>query len=473
MMPESYVYEGNKPTRHGDMTVETQGMAPIPEDQRYGASWRNFTVWFASNLEMSSVFTGTLAVTIGLGFWPGLIAIVIGIVLGALPVAYLTTWGPKTGMGQLPLARLPFGKTIALPAAVQWLSTLAWDSLVGIFGGQAAQSLFHIPFFVGVIIVLAIEGAVGFLGYEFIHQLQKWASLVLAILFVLLSVKILQHGTFSSHNSVTGAAAVGTFVLMTTIAFSGSFSWASYAADYSRYQHKGTDPRPVAIWTLLALSLSYIWTYAIGAAGAKLLVNQTATGVRTLVGGGLIGVLALLAIILGTIASNSMNDYSGSLALQSGGIKIRRQWSALIGTFFAFFLILWLNHGDTSAKFQNILLFASYWIAPFLAIILVDWFYVRSTLSEGRLRTLMDFSRLASGWSAAVALVLGFLAMIPFMDTNLIVGTFAKKLDGADISFYVGFVVGGIIYMILRRIENPDVPSLNQSAPVSESDAAA
>ncbi len=462
-MPESYIYEGNKPRSQGDITLETQGMAPIPESERYGASWRNFTVWFSSNLQMSGVFTGTLAITLGLGFWPGFIAIVVGIILGALPVAYLTTWGPKTGMGQLPFARLPFGKTITLPAAVQWLSTLAWDSLVGIFGGQAAQSLFHIPFFLGVIIVLAIEGAVAFFGYEFIHQLQKWASLVLALLFILLSWKILEHGTFAMHNSVRGGAAVGTFVLMTTIAFSGSFSWASYAADYSRYQRKDTNPKPIALWTLLSLSVSYIWTYAIGAAGAKLLTNQTASGVRILVGGGFVGVLALLAIVVGTIASNSMNDYSGSLALQSGGIRVRRQWSALIGTVFAFFLILWLNHGNTSAKFENVLLFASYWIAPFLAVILIDWIYVRSSLSEKRLRALMDFSRLANGWSAAVALVVGFLAMIPFMDTNLVYGAISKKLDGADISFYVGFVVAGIVYAILRRVEKPTAPVVETS----------
>src|ERR1039457_5526561 len=116
------------------MVLESHGMAPIPEEQRYGASWRNFTVWFAPNMELSGIFTGTLAFTIGLGFWLGLIAIALGVVLGSLPVALLATWGPKTGMGQLPLARLPFGKTIALPAAVQWLSSVAWDALVGLFG---------------------------------------------------------------------------------------------------------------------------------------------------------------------------------------------------------------------------------------------------------------------------------------------------------------------------------------------------
>jgi len=142
-------FHGTRPRHDGHMVLESHGMAPIPEEQRYGASWRNFTVWFAPNLELSGIFTGTLAFTIGLGFWLGFLAIALGVVLGALPVALLATWGPKTGMGQLPLARLPFGKTIALPAGVQWLSSVAWDALVGLFGAQAAQLLFHIPFFVG------------------------------------------------------------------------------------------------------------------------------------------------------------------------------------------------------------------------------------------------------------------------------------------------------------------------------------
>jgi NCS1 family nucleobase:cation symporter-1 len=150
-------------------------MATNPEDARYGASWRNFTVWFAPNMQLSGVFVGTLAITLGLGFWS--FAIVIGIILGALPVAYLTLWGPKTGMGHLPLARLPFGKTISVPAAVQWLSSVACDGLVGLFAGEAAQLFFHVPFFVGVLIVLVLEGAIGFLDYEVIHHAQKWGSL--------------------------------------------------------------------------------------------------------------------------------------------------------------------------------------------------------------------------------------------------------------------------------------------------------
>ena len=168
------VFEGNRPRGTGDIsTVESQGIAPIPISDRYGSTWRNLTIWFAPNINVSGLFTGSLAVLLGLGFWPAVIAVVLGTVLGSLPVALLARWGPLTGMGQLPLARLPFGKTIAIPALVQWLSTIAWDALVGLFGAEAMQSLFHIPFAFGAIIILVLEGVMGFMGYEIIHQFRS------------------------------------------------------------------------------------------------------------------------------------------------------------------------------------------------------------------------------------------------------------------------------------------------------------
>ena len=137
---------------------------------------------------------------------------------------------------------------------VQWLSSVAWDGLVGLFGGEAAQLFFHVPFFVGILIVLALEGAIGFLGYEFIHQAQKWGSMLLGVLYVILSWRILDKGNLPMHGSVHGSMAVAMFVLMSTIAFSGSFSWASYAADYSRYQKKDSPSVPIFFWTLGGLA---------------------------------------------------------------------------------------------------------------------------------------------------------------------------------------------------------------------------
>jgi NCS1 family nucleobase:cation symporter-1 len=101
---------GTMPGRENDLrTLETRGMAPIPADNRYGGLLRVFTVWFTPNLVGAAFFIGTLATAsfVGVGFKLGLTAIVIGTVIGSLPAAYMCSWGPRTGVAQLPLARIP------------------------------------------------------------------------------------------------------------------------------------------------------------------------------------------------------------------------------------------------------------------------------------------------------------------------------------------------------------------------------
>jgi len=449
---ELRVYEGVRPTRTGDTALESQGMAPIPEEHRYGGVYRMFTVWFTPNMELSGVFTGTLAVVFGLGFGLGLVAIIVGTIFGSLPVAILCTWGPRTGTAQVPLARLPFGKTIVLPGTVQWLSSIAWDALVGLFGGQAAQLLFHVPFWIGVAIVLVLEGAVSVYGYEFVHRLQEWGSAILIVLFVVLSVRIFQHHIVLPHDTVHGGTLVAAFVLMVTISLSAGLSWASYASDYSRYM-KPTTSRAGIFWlTLAGLTASYVWVETIGLAGASVLSDQTAAGVRTLMGGGFLGVLALIAIVFGSITSNSMNDYTGSLAFQALGARVRRPIIAAVVAVIAFAAILWMNAGDTSGKFENLLLFTSYWIAPFCAIVMIDWHYNKDRYTPSFLRGALAFRRLGNGWPAIVAFVVAFGIMVPFMNTSIVVGPIANALQGADLAFYVGFVVAGVLYYVLRRI---------------------
>jgi nucleobase:cation symporter-1, NCS1 family len=448
---ELSIFDGVRPSRSGDLALESQGMAPIPDGARYGAVWRMFTVWFTPNMELSGVFAGTLAVLLGLGFWPGLAAIIVGTVIGSVPVALLCTWGPQTGTGQVPLARLPFGKTIVVPGTVQWLSSIAWDALVGLFGGQAAALLLGIPFWAGVAMVLAVEGVVSVYGYEFVHRLQSWGAAILVILFVVLTVRIFQNHIVLPVNTVHGSALAGAFVLMTTIALSQGISWATYASDYSRYL-RSSSSRPAIFWlTIGGLTVSYVWVQAIGLGAASVLANQTVAGVRTLMGGGPLGVLALVAIAFGSITSNSMNDYTGSLAFQALGARVRRPLTAALVAVLAFAAILWMHAADTAGRFENILLFVGYWIAPFCAIVMIDWHDHKDRYRPSLLRVALSFRDLRAGWPALVAFVLAFAAMVPFMNTSVIEGPAARALHGADIAFYVGFIAAGFLYYWLRR----------------------
>jgi purine-cytosine permease-like protein len=108
---------------------------------------RVFTIWFTPNLVSAAFFVGVLAVDLNLGFALGTAAIVVGTVPGAMLVSVMCTWGPRTGLGQLPLARLQFGRTVALPGLLMWGSTIAWDAINAIFG--AAVPFMDTSLFVG------------------------------------------------------------------------------------------------------------------------------------------------------------------------------------------------------------------------------------------------------------------------------------------------------------------------------------
>jgi len=252
---EAPTFGGRMPAGSGDMAIETHGIKPIPEDNRYGTPRRLFTVWFAPQLTMTGVFTGSLAIVFGLGFWLGLLAMVIGTVLGSLPVAYLSTWGPRTGTGQLPASRMAFGGMVVLPAVVQWLSSIAWDGLVGLFGGEALAALLHTPFWVGVVIVLALQGIVGIFGYELIHRVEAVMTVVLIVTFAVLTIKLLSGHQVVTAPAVHHADLAGAFVLEVTVALSLAISWASYASDYSRYLPAST-PRSRSSGTASAASCS-------------------------------------------------------------------------------------------------------------------------------------------------------------------------------------------------------------------------
>ncbi|WSV07483.1 cytosine permease [Streptomyces sp. NBC_01020] len=447
------VFDGRMPAQPGDLRIEARGIAPVPGHHRYGGPGRLFTVWFAPNLTMTGVFTGTVGIALGLDLPTALAAVVLGTVIGAVPTAYLGTWGSRTGAGQLPLARLAFGRSVTVPGLLQWLSSVAWDALIGLFGGDALARLCGWPFWLGVLVMMVGQGSLGVLGYEAIHRLQKLMTFVLAAAFVALAFRLPDGVHPAAAGSAHGADRAGAFILTSTIALSLALSWAPYASDFSRYLPQETS-RPRMFWyTLLGVSVSFVAVQSLGLWGASVFTDQTARGVDGLLGGGILGGLGLLAVALAALCSNAMNDYSGSLALQTIGLRIPRPFAAALAAVLGFPLVLWMHAADTAARFQNVLLFVGYWIPGFVAVVAVDWF-ARARAGEPVDPTL-ESVRSRSGRPALVAFCAAFAAAIPFMNTGLYTGPVAAALHGADLAYYVAFLTALVVYAPLRLRRHP------------------
>jgi NCS1 family nucleobase:cation symporter-1 len=466
------------PTREGDLSIEGHGMDPIPTASRYGSVSRVFTVWFTPNLVPAAFFLGTLAAAsfIGLGFWTSIAAILVGNIVGSVIVGALATMGPRTGMAQMPLARLAYGKSIVLPGLLNWLSCIGWDGINSVFGAAAISILTGLPFVLALLIIVVCQGLLGILGYEAIHTFEKYMAIVLGAMFVILTIAIAgQAGTgIARGDAVSGADQIGSFILYSTIIASFVLAWALYASDYTRYLPESTQGSRVFWWTVLGLTLSAGWVEILG-----LLVADKATEggavdtINTILSGTPLAALAMLAIGIGTVAVNAMNDYTGSLSLQAAGFRVPRVVSAIVVAVLGFGVTLWLNAGDLVGKVENILLFLSYWIAPWAAVVLADWWLRRGRADVGRL---VNFSGLPSGVLALGAMVLGFVVSLPFQQSS--VGEDLRTSTGlpinaisddvlhyADLAYIVGFIVAFAIYwlgaraMVRRPLEEEAAPA--------------
>jgi len=450
------------PTREGDLTIEGHGMEPIPEGARYGSVGRVFTVWFTPNLVPAAFFIGTLVTLdfLKLGFVTSILAVVVGNLVGSFFVALLSTMGPRLGLAQMPAARLPFGKSIALPGMLNWFSTIGWDGINSVFGAIALTLLIPgLPFIVGLLVIVVCQGALGIFGYEAIHTFEKWGALVLGAMFVVLTISIFGQADTSFTDGFSGADQIGAFIAMVAIVASFVLAWALYASDYSRYLPKNASTSRIFWYTLLGMALASGWLEILGVLVAtKATGGESSDTIFNLLGGkgDIIAMLAMIAIFIGTIAVNAMNDYTGSLSLQAAGFRVKRIYSAAVVAVLGFLFTLVLQYnGEFSANFFNFLLFISYWISPFVGVVLADW-WLRGRKADAN--SVVDYARLHSGTIALTALVVGFAVGIPFQNSSLGYswgGPFnwvtANYLHGADLAYYVGGAVAFLIYWFGAR----------------------
>ena len=463
MTAETLPRTGDMPAREGDFSIEGRGIEPIPESARYGSINRVFTVWFTPNLVPAAFFIGLLAAAdfLQVGFVSGLIAIIVGNLLGSALVGWLATMGPATGMAQMPLSRLAYGKSIVLPGLLNWLSCIGWDGINSVFGAAALSILTGLPFIGSLVIIVLAQGALGIIGHEGIHTFEKWMAIVLGVMFAILTVAIIGQSStgVARSDGFTGLDELGAVVLFASIAASFVVAWGLYASDYTRYLPSNSDRSRIFWWTVLGLTLSAGWIEVLG----LLVADQQAAGgavdtINGLLSGSLLAPLAMVAIAIGTVAVNAMNDYTGSLSLQAAGVRIPRVVAAIVVAGLGFLFTLYLNSGDLVVKFESYLLFIIYWVTPWIGVVLADW-WLRGRKAD--VSHLADFARLPAGTWGLMALVVGFVVSLPFGTsafgqeiadaTGLPVNALAPGMHYADVAYIVGFVVSFVFYWVVAR----------------------
>ncbi|MDR3543136.1 MAG: cytosine permease [Desulfosporosinus sp.] len=430
-------------TTYGEkvLSVEPFGIEAIPASERHGRVGQIFTFWFSANLNILTWFTGALGIILGLSFPATVGAIMIGNILGTLFLAVVSAQGPKHGLPQIAASGKVYGPIgLKLFGSLNWLGNVGWFAVDIILGVIALEQVFGVSYLTGLLLLGALTIVVAVIGYNFIHRFAQIMAVALGAFFLVMSIRMIPQispETLWAPSKLSMVEQLPIFVLAAAAVFSYQLAFCTCGSDYSRYLRTSISSGKIARYTFFGSILAGAWLEILGAAVTSLNPQGDSIALIAQLMGPL-AIPALLTIALSTIPINVLATYSGGISLMAAGIPLKR-WISPILTGGLGILLVSSGSGAFADTYKNFLLLLSYWITPWLGILLVT----------------KPFSDAPVKLSHNKAVVLYFLALllsVPFMSSTLYTGYIAHNyLEGADISYIVGLLAIVLGVQIIKR----------------------
>lgn len=442
--------------------VETRSIDYVPTSERGGRFWDQATVWFAGSAQLLTLATGAIGIALGLNLAWTLIGLAIGTILGTIPVSAHATQGPHLGLPQMIQSRPQFGRYGAL---IIWAMAIIvyWGYIVlgGNLLGATGAELTGVSAPIGAVVVCLVAIALAIFGYHWLHVAQRVTTVFLVVVIVIYVVGLSVAGAIPAELfDLTQSFDLGAFMVVVVAATGYQLTWAFFVSDYSRYMPRETGRGAIISVTSLGLFFGLFSFMAIGAICAAILpeVGIIAalheTGDQVFPG---LGVLMLVAGGLGLLGLMGMCVYGGSLTLITAIDSIRsvrptrriRIVTILIIGLTATVAAALVPEDFLNNNLAIVLFVVGYFMAPWSAINLSDFFVVR----RGRYSIAEMFRRDGVyglwNWRGIVTYIVTLAAMVPFMNLGFYVGPVAEMLGGVDIAFFVGIPVGWALYWLL------------------------
>lgn len=443
------------------MKVEKRSIEFVPHNERYGRPRRLFTVWFSSNLQVTALMVGTLGVAAGLSLMWTLAGLVIGCMLGTIFMAAHSAQGPHLGVPQMIQSRAQFGVFgAAIPLLVMVTAAVLFMAASGVLMRDPLKALIPVTDNQAILIVGIITFLIGVVGYELIHRIGAWMTLLSSVVFGAALVLILiRASTAEAIHVDAGGFSMPVFNLVIAQAASWTLGYGPYVADYSRYLPADVRAKDTFWTTYFGCALGSLGMMALGATLAAVVPSalnvDPGSAIANLFGPW--ANAALLVVALGVIQYNVLCLYSAYMStttIFSGFAKLQHVrhgtktvLMAVLSVLACVIAIQTQDHFDTF--FADILIGQLYLLIPWSAINLVDYYVVQR--GSYCIDDLYNAQGRYGRWNGKTMLVyaVSIIGTVPFMKLSFFEGYFAK-LIGADISWIAGLALAGFLYFIFN-----------------------
>jgi NCS1 family nucleobase:cation symporter-1 len=455
--------------------IEQHGVDFIPESERWASPRDVFGLWGGASVNVEYFIYGAILMTFGFTFYQALSLIIIGN-LSYFLLGLASLQGPQTGTTVFAINRASFGPNGGrLISLFNWLTQIGFEveGLILIVGAglvldiKAGFSPGDSTKVILVIIAVILQGVLPFLGHSTILKSLRILIIPFVILFAVLLGFAIPHANL--HGVAHGADWQTYFEgLAFTIALSG-LGWTECGNDYTRYCPSNSSKKAIVGWVFLGTAIpeilimtlgavvgTFIFKIGTGAGGFLPFAHQSAIPAWFVV-------VFLIFAVVQLFAINSLDMYSSGVTLQALGLPVKRYQAVIVDCVIALGVTMYaIFSASFTTYLEDFVDAVIVWIAPWVAIFLVDWALRRYRYVPSELqKTGKDSMYWRSGgvfWPAIIAQVVGMFAAfsalsatfhLPNWLNEITIHTRDKFGFGADFSVFIGMAVGALVYLVL------------------------
>lgn len=356
----------------------------------------NSLIWFGAGVSIAEIVTGTYLAS--LGMTKGILATVIGHIIGCVLLFLAGIIGAKTKKSSMETVKISFGqKGSIIFSALNVIQLAGWTAIMIYDGAISANGIFNTGKWVwclviGVLIILWI-----IVGISNVEKINVVAMSALFILTIILCKVVF----FDNHQMVSVAGDGLTFGAAVELAVAMPLSWLPLISDYTREAEK---PVKATAASAIVYGLVSCWMYIIGMGAA--IYTQDAGIDQIMLKAGL-GIAGLLIIVFSTVTTTYLDAYSSGISSETISHKITGKYMAIAVTIVGTIAAIVYPMDDIT----DFLYLIGSVFAPMIAIQIADFFIIKKDSTEKNVEV-----------ANVVIWIIGFVLYRYLMTVDIIVG---------------------------------------------------
>lgn len=323
--------------------------------------FENSLIWFGAAVSIAEILTGTYFAS--LGFLKGLLAIVLGHIVGCILLFLAGMIGAKTQKSAMDTVKISFGtKGGIFFAILNILQLFGWTGIMVYDGASATQGILPIGHFIWCVVIGGLILVWILIGVKNLGKLNAIAMSALFLMTIILSFIIFKGGIeFDKVDKGMSFGAAMEFSIAMPL------SWLPLISDYTK---EAKEPVKATAASSIVYGFVSIWMYIIGMSAALFTMESDIAKILLKAG---LGIMGLFIVVLSTVTTTFLDVYSAGVSTESIFSKIKSKWVAVAVTVIGTLGAIVLPMDDIT----GFLYLIGSVFAPMIAIQISDFFILK------------------------------------------------------------------------------------------------